>query len=387
MAAKAIVFRAFLLVSLLVLFAVPFHYWTVDRKGVMRALSPIPAFFASWTIKCSSGSPTWQKEIMNIGVWTLRAPASQSAFVDAEGQVHHCEAGWQGDVFFSPLVSKDSLFQYGSLTKPVTSSLAVRLVDQGVLDYDYHITEMIGDLGPHDEPKGFDSVTLGNLMTHSAGISGEMFSENRPSWCPYSMNQILNQKAWDVPEGTHRYSNLGYCLLGAAISKATGENYRTAVERAFNLDSYGIRFVDAAHSEGWVVPDYRYHDFYRDDVMPSFDYYAVSATAGMGGSATGYAKLMHDLLDSYLEGVLTEKSALCDSRKIRNCYGKLFYLYETPFGELFNAKGGHMPGYSSELVINESREVFVWLGNTDTPNASSGINTKKFIDLLSERGF
>jgi len=329
----------------------------------------------------------WQKEMMNFGVWTLRAPASQSAFIDAEGQVHHCEAGWEDDVFFSPLVSDDSLFQYGSLTKPVTSALAIRLIDQGVLDYDYRITELIEGLESHDEAKNYESVTLGNLMTHSAGVSGYMFSGKKPSWCPYSMSQMLNQKVWEMPEGAHRYSNLGYCLIGAAISRATGAHYRTAVEEAFSLGSYGIGFVDAPHSEGWVHPDYTYHDFYRDDILPSFDYYAASATAGMGGSAKGYARLMHALLGSSLEGSLTEKSELCDYHKIRNCYGKLFYLYETPSGELFNAKGGHMPGYSSVLVINESREVFVWLGNTDTPNASSGINTTRFIDLLGERGF
>tara|TARA_R110002111_G_scaffold261875_1_gene336040 strand:- start:2178 stop:3167 length:990 start_codon:yes stop_codon:yes gene_type:complete len=325
----------------------------------------------------------WQKEMMSFGIWTLRAPASQSAFIDVDGQVHHCESGWQGDVLFSSLVSENSLFQYGSLTKPITSALIIKLVNDGKLEYDLGITELIGIGEPYDEAEGFDSVTLGDLMTHNSGVSGEIFSEDKIPWCPYRMDQIVNQKVWVTPSGSHKYSNLNYCLLGAAISKATGRSYRAAVNGAFNLETYGINFVNGAHPEGWVRPDYRYHDFYRDDIRPSFDYYAISSTAGMGGSAKGYARLIRDLLNSSSGQHLTGKDSSCDSRKIRNCYGHLFYLYEPPNGDLVNVKGGHMPGYSSVVVVDHRREVFVWLGNTDTPNASSGLNITRFIDALS----
>ena len=42
-----------------------------------------------------------------------------------------------------------------------------------------------------------------------------------------------------------------------------------------------------------------------------------------------------------------------------------------------------MPGFTSLVAINEKHEVFVWVGNSDTPNARAGVLMKEFVDLLS----
>jgi len=367
-----------------VLLAIPFHYWTVDRKGFLRTLYPVTALFSSWTTKCSENAPQWQSEIMSFGLWKLRAPASQSAFIDSEGKLHHCESGWQEGLFSSALVTEESLFQYGSVTKPITSAFILSLVDQGELGLDWSVVDIFSAGRSENIPDSFNSITVGKLMTYQAGVTGEAFVEKEAAWCPTRMGELYNQKPWVLKDGVHRYSNLSYCILGALISEVAGGDFRDVINDAFDLESYGVKFVDGPSPEAWVTPDYRYHDFYRDDLEPSFDYQAISATGGLGGSAMGYARLMRDLIDSSLSNHFSQENESCDSSKMKNCYGYMFFRYKPENGKILYLKEGHMPGFSSLVAISENREVFVWVGNSDTPNARAGVIMKEFIDLLSD---
>lgn len=376
-----ILFLLIFFVSLLL--AIPFHYWTVDRKGVLRTFYPVTAAVSAWTTKCSENGPKWQPEIMGFGLWRLRAPASQSAFIDSKGNLHHCESGWQGGLFSSPFVTEESLFQYGSVTKPITSAFILSLIDQGELELDRSVT----DIFPVKRSKGisdsFNSITVGRLMSYQAGVAGKAFVEKDAAWCPTRMSELYNQKPWVLEDGEHRYSNLNYCILSAIVSEVTGRRFRDVISESFDFESYGVRFVDGPSHEGWVMPDYRYHDFYRDDLEPSFDYQAISATGGLGGSAAGYARLMRELLASSSLGRLSPKIESCDYSTIKSCYGYMFYKYRPNSDKVLYLKEGHMPGFTALVAINEKHEVFVWVGNSDTPNARAGVLMKEFVDLLS----
>lgn len=375
----------FLIIVVLLVFGIPFHYWTVDRKGVLRTVYPLEALFSTWTTKCSNGAPDWQSEMMDFGLWRLRAQASQSAFIDRNGALHHCESGWEGDILSSRLVTDESLFQYGSLTKPVTSALILSLISQNKLEFQTPVTTIFPPAKPDKITDLFSKVTMANLMNFRAGLSGEVFIDKHISWCPYRMEEMYKQTPWVLTNGSHRYSNLSYCILGGVVSEVSGRPFRAVARDALNLPSYGVRFVDAPSREGWVVPDYRYHDFYRDDLEPSFDYEVISATGGMGGSAKGYARLIRKLLDSTWSDDVLSYTDSCDITKLKNCYGYMFFTYKSSNNSVIRVKEGHMPGFSSVIAINSDKEIFVWLGNSDTPNSSSGALMQKFLDLLASR--
>lgn len=376
-----------LLILSIVVLGVPFHYWTVDQKKVLQTVFPVIGFFSSDSISCSSGSPDWQKDVMNFGVWQLRAPASQTAFIDREGALHHCESGWEGALWFSSRVSVDSKFQFGSLTKPITSSLIIDLVNQGMIRFDTSVVDIF-EAGRRGNAKdSFEKVTVDNLLKYKAGVSGDVFLEHELPWCPYEMAKIFEQRVWIATIGEHRYDNLNYCILGAVASDLYGTNFREAMYERFDLGSIGLSFVDAPSSKGWVYPDYRYHQFYRDDIQPSFDYYAISSTAGLGGSASGYALLISRLIESNVLGFRRAEGHDCDTKTIRNCYDRAFYIYEAKNGETFNIKEGYMPGFSSFVLVNSDGEVFVWLGNSDTPDARDGKDAISLLDIISESSF
>lgn len=366
-------------------FAASVHFWTTDRKGVLRTLYPVPAMLSQWSVGCSRDAPAWLKEIAELGIEDLKALASQVGYIDSTGNLHHCESGWQGRMLLSPRVTQSSKFLYGSLTKPITSAAVLSFIRDGLVDYEKSILNYFRYSGFDNSDRKGEFLTVGNLLRYKAGVVGEVFSNESKPWCPYNINEIFSQKYWQRNQNEHQYSNLNYCLLGEIVARSTNTDYRSAARNLFDLDSLGVGFVNSPLSDNYVKPDYRYHDFYRNDVLPKFDYFAISSSAGMMGSASSYAELMYRILGLDLPGFVSSHNGSCDIDKIRECYGNAFYTYRyssSDGSEVFNLKEGYMPGFSGLVAINEESEVFVWLGNSDTPNARSGHAMKKFIDQL-----
>jgi len=73
-------------------------------------------------------------------------------------------------------VTDDSVFQIGSITKTWTATMAMQLVDEGRLDLDAPIADVLPDLRLSD-PDVTKQVTLRHLLTHTSGIDGDVFTD------------------------------------------------------------------------------------------------------------------------------------------------------------------------------------------------------------------
>lgn len=365
------------------------HFWLTDKKGVLQAIYPLPAFFSELTIKCDDKAPIWLEEMMRSGLWRLKALSSQVAYVNSEGELHHCESGWQARSFFSERTSRNSRYRYGSLTKPITSAAILLSAEKGLLSLDASFLTLFSGKGfekvSQDSLQG--KVSLEALMRHESGVVGEIFVQKKKPWCPYDMTELRRVKFHSLAPGEHEYSNLGYCILGEVLSRELKAGYRVIVRDMFDFDSLGIRFAESLSFPDEVWHDYRFHDFYGPSVQPDFDYYAISSTAGMTGSASAYALLMKGILTKDVFGFVGAESDRCDVHQIRQCYGNAFYQYKAPSGDFLNVKEGYMPGSSGVVTINDDGEIFVWLGNSDTLNARGGGRMKNFIDKLARGPF
>ena len=68
----------------------------------------------------------------------------------------------------------DSIFQIGSISKVMTSSLVMQLVDEGKVDLDKPVKQYIRDFAIADKrpPK---SITVRQLLNHTSGMDGDFF--------------------------------------------------------------------------------------------------------------------------------------------------------------------------------------------------------------------
>ncbi|MEU1278760.1 serine hydrolase domain-containing protein [Streptomyces sp. NPDC005805] len=123
----------------------------------------------------------------------------------------------------------DRFVEIGSLSKVFTGTVLARLTEQGVLDADTALCELV------DEVDAGCPVTLRHLAEHTSGLPRLPPQPTGPPGDPYAhftepalrtALKGLSPRPRDEPE----YSNLGYAALGLALSTATGRTYEQLVD-------------------------------------------------------------------------------------------------------------------------------------------------------------
>ncbi|MGH9059131.1 MAG: serine hydrolase, partial [Acidimicrobiales bacterium] len=127
-------------------------------------------------------------------------------------------------------VTDDALFQIGSISKVWTSTVVLRLVDEGLLELDAPIADVLPELRLAD-PDVAKQVTMRHLLTHTSGIDGDVFTDTgRGDDCVERYVELLEQTAQNHPIGaTFSYCNAGFVLMGRVIEKLTGLTWDAAM--------------------------------------------------------------------------------------------------------------------------------------------------------------
>jgi dipeptidyl aminopeptidase/acylaminoacyl peptidase/CubicO group peptidase (beta-lactamase class C family) len=129
----------------------------------------------------------------------------------------------------------DSVFQIGSISKVWTTTVVMQLVDEGKLDLDAPVTEVLPDLRLSD-PDVTKGVTMRHLLTHTSGIDGDVFTDTgRGDDCLERYVAALAEVPQNHPLGaTWSYCNAGFSVAGRVIEKLTGKTWDEAIrERIF----------------------------------------------------------------------------------------------------------------------------------------------------------
>ena len=124
----------------------------------------------------------------------------------------------------------DSVFQIGSMTKVWTATVVMQLVDEGKLDLDAPIADVLPELRLADGEVG-KQVTMRHLLAHTSGIDGDIFTDTgRGDDCLEKYAAELSEAAQNHPLGaTWSYCNSGYSLAGRVIEQVTGGTWDAAI--------------------------------------------------------------------------------------------------------------------------------------------------------------
>lgn len=128
-------------------------------------------------------------------------------------------------------VTADTLFQIGSITKTVTCTAIMRLVEEGKLSLDIPIRAYLPDLRLQDG-KAAEQVTLRHLLTHTAGWEGDYFDDTGTGDDALAkMVTRLDRLAQLTSPGTvYSYNNAGFYLVGRLLEIAAGKPYEAVVK-------------------------------------------------------------------------------------------------------------------------------------------------------------
>ena len=120
-------------------------------------------------------------------------------------------------------VTKKTLFQAGSISKPVAAYGALRLVDEKVIDANDNINTYLSSWKlPENEFTDLKSVNLKHLLSHTGGVTVHGFLGYSPDLEVPSLIQVLNGESPansaaifvdKLPEESFRYSGGGYTVM------------------------------------------------------------------------------------------------------------------------------------------------------------------------------
>ncbi|HZO74894.1 MAG TPA: serine hydrolase domain-containing protein [Ktedonobacteraceae bacterium] len=137
-------------------------------------------------------------------------------------------------------VDSKTLFQVGSITKTVTGTAAMRLVEMGLLDLDQPLRIYLPDLKLADE-EAATKVTMRHLLTHTAGWPGDYFDDTGRGDDALAriVANMVRLPQLTEPGAFWGYNNAAFYLAGRIIEVLTGKTYEEAVKELV-LDTLGM---------------------------------------------------------------------------------------------------------------------------------------------------
>jgi CubicO group peptidase (beta-lactamase class C family) len=126
-------------------------------------------------------------------------------------------------------VTSDTIFPLASISKTVTTTTVMRLVEQGTIDLKAPVRKYLPDFRVADEAASRD-VTIWNLLTHTSGWEGQLAATDRGDETLARFVASLSTNTQLAPPGAAwSYNNAGFGVAGRVIEVVTGRTFSDAV--------------------------------------------------------------------------------------------------------------------------------------------------------------
>jgi CubicO group peptidase (beta-lactamase class C family) len=118
-------------------------------------------------------------------------------------------------------VSRDTVFQIASLTKPFTAIVILRLSEQGALDLDDRAARWLEWL-----PETYGDVTIRQLLNHTSGVPRDLRRENVDEFTIEEFKRRFLEAQPSFEAGARwEYANTGYILLSLIAEQARSRGF------------------------------------------------------------------------------------------------------------------------------------------------------------------
>jgi CubicO group peptidase (beta-lactamase class C family) len=275
----------------------------------------------------------------------------------------------------APPVSAGTLYDLASLTKVVaTTTMAMILVDEGKLDLDQPVQELLpGFTGP-----GKEAVTVRHLLTHSSGLPAvaPLYKEIQGQAAYLERIQAMDLES--PPGSRSTYSDLGIILLGVILERTAGQPLDAFVrERVFvPLRMRDTRFLPPAELWPRIAPTEV--DPWRGRLIQgevhdenAFALGGVAPHAGLFGTAGDLARFAQMLLNGgTFEGrrIVSQETVALFTRRAGIPHSDRALGWDTKSAEgssagtLFSPRSfGHTGFTGTSIWIDPERDLFVIL--------------------------
>jgi CubicO group peptidase (beta-lactamase class C family) len=135
--------------------------------------------------------------------------------------------GW-ADIQNKTAANEHTMYSLASVSKPITTTGLMLLVERGLIDLDKPVNDYLGDAKLNVRVGDPNDVTVKRVAQHTAGLPlyYHFFYEDEPYQRP-SMDETIRKFGNVVfqPDDLYQYSNLGYGILDYVIERVSGKSY------------------------------------------------------------------------------------------------------------------------------------------------------------------
>jgi CubicO group peptidase (beta-lactamase class C family) len=244
-----------------------------------------------------------------LGIRGMKGYGVSIAVQDGDGDfLTYCSgSGRYGQNF---PIKPDTLFQAGSVSKPMFALTLLRYVDKGLIDLDADISGVV----PEFVKKG--PMTFAALLSHTAGFNVHGFPGYRADHEALSLEDVLNGKG-NTPKlrrirpygKQYMYSGGGITLAELAFTRLTGATLRDAFakEVADPLELKRSGYFQPLDEELASNAAFGGRLGLKEDPAHGWHYYPEHAAAGFWTTPTELVKIGLALSKSYREGGFLKK--------------------------------------------------------------------------------
>jgi CubicO group peptidase (beta-lactamase class C family) len=143
-------------------------------------------------------------------------------------------------------VDANTIFGIGSMTKSFTAAAAASLVDEGKLDWDRPVVEVVSTYRLRD-PWVTAAATVRDLASHRVGVDADLLWMAGTWSSGSTLARARNVRA-SGRFGDFMYSNLGFLTLGAVVEAASGASWDENIHSRL-LEPLGMRRTSTREDE------------------------------------------------------------------------------------------------------------------------------------------
>src|SRR5438067_6770184 len=189
----------------------------------------------------------------------------------------------------SPEILPGTVFDLASVTKVVaTTAMAMTLYDQGKLDLNRKVMDVIPKFGSGDARDARRrQITFRMLLAHSSGLPAYARLFERVQTRETLLNAIYSMPLDADPDTRAEYSDIGFILLGEALSRIAGEPLNQFCQREIfaKLAMNNTTYVPPANWKPAIPPTVDDQKFRRRVVQGEVNDENASVLGGVAGHA------------------------------------------------------------------------------------------------------
>jgi CubicO group peptidase (beta-lactamase class C family) len=319
---------------------------------------------------------------------TLKSKKASGAavLIAKDGKVIYKNGFGYADIEGNQLITPDTKFRIGSVTKQFTAVAILKLQEEGKISVDDKLSKFLPDFPRASE------VTIHHLLTHTSGIHSytgkpEFISRVTSPISEEELIAFFKNDPFDFnPGDAWLYNNSGYFLLGHIIGKITGKPYADYLKQTFfdplSMTNTGVHTTTAKLAKealGYTLEDGKYA------LATNWD----MTWAGGAGALYSTVEDLYTWNEALFNGkVLQEKSLkqaftpviLNNGKKPDATYGYGWQLGAYRGKETVEHSGG-LHGFLSHLIRYPKENVTVAILTNITPQEVN-IDGNKVAELL-----